>query len=145
MTFVRRPLGHALYSHSLITRKSFCVSVGRSFPIDCTRPTGDLFPLFVRLSTVIFQRRVVAKRYAFLFLEEPYRISRRLFYCFRAKSLQPHGLSRLFFLLDTCESSGAEGCAREAYFSGLSELPRKAAHVKVKIIKNVDIKLKYRF
>jgi hypothetical protein len=40
--------------------EKFWVSVGRSFPLDCARPTNELFPLFVGPSIVIFQRRVAA-------------------------------------------------------------------------------------
>jgi hypothetical protein len=122
MVSLSRPLEHVLHSHSLIARKSSCVSVGRSIPIDCTRPTDELFPLSVEPSTVIFQRRAAAKRICFSFLRK----------AFSGFGLRPHGPSQLFFLLVTCGSSSAEGQTREAYFSSLSESSRRAAYVKAK-------------
>jgi hypothetical protein len=83
MMSVSRTLRHSLHLHSLIARKGSCVSVWRSFPLDCTRPTDKLFPLFVGLLTVIFQRHETHM----LFFSEKNFLGLRgtCFYCFRAK------------------------------------------------------------
>jgi hypothetical protein len=130
MMLVSRPLGHALHSQSLFARKPFLRVRWKKFSFQSRGAYCRIFPLFVGPSTVIFQRRFAVKTYAFLFREKTSRVSRRLLILLRAKSLQSHGSSRLFFLFGMCRSSDAEGRAREEYFSGLSESPRRAAHVK---------------
>jgi hypothetical protein len=133
MMSVSRPLGHALHAQSLIALKSFCVSIGRSFLLSCTRPTDEFFPLFVESSTFIFQRRIATKHICFSFPRKAFSGFAALFLLLSREESSAARSEPFFFLLGTCGSSGAEGRARETYFSSLSESPRRAAHVNVLI------------
>jgi hypothetical protein len=120
--------GHALHLFT-IARKSSCVYVERRFYFDCTRPTDEFFPLFVGPSTIIFQRRVAVKRICFSFPRKAFSGFAASFLLLSREESSAAQSEPIAFLLGTCGSSGAEGRAREAYFSGQSEPPRRTAQV----------------